>query len=130
MPDEQVPPQEEQPSTPSDGVIDSVPGVEKKPEDQQPEAVFHGDVISTPADQFKGDPSKVLGHPSNPGPDMIQAAADLVTGAAPSTTPEVTPEVTTPEATATPEADAPDPMSPPTPPEVPGGGEPQAPSAS
>jgi hypothetical protein len=49
-------------------IIDHVPGVERAPEDQA--LIVHGQVVRIPAEEFKGDPSKVLGHPSNPYANM------------------------------------------------------------
>lgn len=52
-------------------IIDSVPGVAPRPVDAGgPVPARHGEVISIPAEEFKGDPSKVMGHPSNPYNNM------------------------------------------------------------
>jgi len=49
----------------SNQIIDSVPWETSEPKVQEQPAQV-GQVISIPEDEFKGDPRRVLGHPSNP----------------------------------------------------------------
>jgi hypothetical protein len=49
-------------------IIDSVPGIEPAPVDPPRRGV-----VVIPEGAFRGDPSKVIGHPSNPTNDMSEA---------------------------------------------------------
>ncbi|MDQ5971887.1 MAG: hypothetical protein QG553_46 [Patescibacteria group bacterium] len=49
-------------------VIDAVPGMEST----TPVAEVNRDPVVIPEDEFKGDPSRVPGHPSNPNTPLVQ----------------------------------------------------------
>ena len=55
-------------------LIDSVPGVTRvEPAIETP---VHRQAITIPEGEFRGDPRRVIGHPSNPNGEMMQALAE------------------------------------------------------
>ena len=68
---------------PQQELIDSVPGFARSVTEVAKDAVTAavsdqspGKVTSVAAEDFKGDPTKVMGHPSNPNASQMQAVAD------------------------------------------------------